>query len=156
MIQRKQTLYLLGAIIAYVLCLFFPIGSIAPEGMGLPTSVHCLGLAGGEGGVQFDSTCLPLFILCALSAVLALVTIFMFKNRKLQMNLCVILWLFTDLWYVDYVVVLLGLIGFETQAGHMSFGVAALLPAVGQVLSILAWRGIVHDEQLIRSADRIR
>lgn len=156
MIQRKQTLFLLGSVIAYVLCLFLPIGSIAPEGMGLPTSVHCLGLAGGDSGIKFDSTCLPLFILCAVAAILALVTIFMYKNRKLQMNLCLILWIFTDLWYVDYVIVFLGLIGFESQAGKMIFSFAALLPAVGQALSILAWKGIKHDEQLIRSADRIR
>ena len=40
MIQRKQSLFLLVAVIAYVLCLFLPVGIIQPEGMGTAISVH--------------------------------------------------------------------------------------------------------------------
>ena len=43
MIQRKQTLFLLLAVIVCALGLFFPIGSIAPEGMGTDSMVYNLG-----------------------------------------------------------------------------------------------------------------
>ena len=75
MIQRKQSLFLLVAVIAYVLCLFLPVGIIQPEGMGTAISVHCLGTVNGEMGMSFDTTCAPLFLLCAVSALLSLGTI---------------------------------------------------------------------------------
>ncbi len=50
MIQRKQTLFLLLAVIVCALGLFFPIGSIAPEGMGTDSMVYNLGVVTGEGG----------------------------------------------------------------------------------------------------------
>ena len=49
MIQRKQTLFLLLAVIVCALGLFFPIGSIAPEGMGTDSMVYNLGVVTGEG-----------------------------------------------------------------------------------------------------------
>ena len=83
MIQRKQTLFLLLAVIAIAICLFLPIASIAAKTMGGDTMVYNLGVV-GEAGMQISTTCVPLFFLLAVSAIIALVNIFLFKNLKLQ------------------------------------------------------------------------
>lgn len=156
MIQRKQSLFLLLATIAYVVCLFLPVASIVPQGMGFGTSVHCLGIVSGENGIQFDSTCLPLFILCAISAVIAFATIFLYKNRKLQMNLCAICLLFSVLWCIDYALMLFGIIGLEKAEGALQLSFGACLPLVAIILVAMARKGVSDDEKLVRAADRIR
>ncbi len=156
MIQRKQSLFLLLATIAYIVCLFLPVASIAPQGMGFGTSVHCLGTVSGENGIQFDSTCLPLFILCAISAAIAFATIFLYKNRKLQMNLCSICLLFSVLWCVDYALMLFGIIGLEKVEGTLQLNFGACLPLVAIILVAMARKGVGDDEKLVRAADRIR
>ena len=62
MIQRKQTLFLLFAVIAIAICLFLPIASIAAKTMGGDTMVYNLGVV-GEVGMQISTTCVPLFLL---------------------------------------------------------------------------------------------
>lgn len=87
MIQRKQTLFLLFAVIAIAICLFLPVASIAAKTMGGDTMVYNLGVV-GEAGMQISTTCVPLFLLLAVSAIIALVNIFLYKNLKLQKSLC--------------------------------------------------------------------
>ena len=156
MIQRKQTLFLFAAFLAYAICLFLPVASVEAQGMAAGVSVHCLGTAGGDSGVHFDSTCFPLFLLCAVSAVLSVVNIFMYNNRKLQMNMCGIILLFSVLWYVDYLVMFLGIVGLENATGNMQVNFGACLPLVSIILVALARKGVSDDEKLVRAADRIR
>ena len=56
MIQRKQTLFLLFAVIAIAICLFLPVASIAAKTMGGDTMVYNLGVV-GEAGMQISTTC---------------------------------------------------------------------------------------------------
>ena len=63
MIQRKQTLFLLVAVIASLLCFFMPIGVILPKGMGGVVSLYNLGFVDDNGTITVSGTCLPLFIL---------------------------------------------------------------------------------------------
>ena len=69
MIQRKQTLFLLFAVIAIAICLFLPVASIAAKTMGGDTMVYNLGVV-GEAGMQISTTCIPLFLLLAVSAII--------------------------------------------------------------------------------------
>ena len=117
MIQRKQTLFLLVAVIACVICLF---------------------------------------LLCSVSALMSLATVFLFKNRKLQINLCSINLLFNVLWYVDYAVIFFGLVGLEKVSGNLTFHWGAVMPLISLVFVLLARKGVSDDEKLIRAADRIR
>lgn len=155
MIQRKQTLFLLFAVIACAFCMFLPVGSIQPQGMGADTLVYNLGVV-GDGGIKISSTCLPLFLLQSVVAVLSFATIFLFKNRKLQMSLCSVALLFNALWYVDYVLMFLGIIPIPEVEGKMSLAFAACLPLVSLILIWMAKKGVEHDEKLVKAADRIR
>ena len=155
MIQRKQSLFLLLAVIAYAICLFLPIASVSASGMGADSMIYNLGVLNGDSGI-ISSTCLPLFLLLAVSAVISLATVFLFKNRKLQMNLCSIASLFTGLWYVDYLLMVFSIIPVPEVEGAMNYQFAACLPLVALILVLMARKGVSDDEKLVRAADRIR
>jgi glucan phosphoethanolaminetransferase (alkaline phosphatase superfamily) len=97
---------------------------------------------------------LPLTILVILVAVLSLITIFLFKNRKLQLLLSGIL--------TGLICVLL-LVSFYYSYSVMSKYDASLVPGVKMALpflqlifSVLAYRGIKKDDRLVKSYDRLR
>ena len=156
MIQRKQTLFLLLAVIVCALCLFLPVGSVEPKGMGADSLVYNLGVVMGDGGLAFSTTCLPLFVLLSVTAILSLVTIFLYKNRKVQMSICKCTMLLQVLWVIDYVLILLGIIPIPEVQGKMGIEFAACLPIVSLILVAMAYKGVNDDEKLVKAADRIR
>ena len=156
MIQRKQSLFLLAAVIAYLICLFMPVAVILPKGMGEDILVHNLGTVSGTDGLQFVATCLPLFLFLAVSAVMAIATIFLYKNRKQQMTLCSVIILFSVIWYVDYALMVSGVVGLPNVEGTCQVKWAACLPLVAIILVAMARKGVSDDEKLVRAADRIR
>lgn len=99
------------------------------------------------------------FTLTMVIVLLALVTIFLFKNRKLQLRLTVLnVILSAGLIFLQYFLV--GQIaetftGMDTP-GSTSYLPAAFIPIPMAVLFILAARGIYKDEKLIRSSNRFR
>ena len=151
MLQRIQTVYLFLALIVTVVCLCLPVGAFTPTGMGSDTVMFNLWKLLPEGGRDFSVW--PLFVVLLITCPLNLWAIFAFKNRKLQSKLVVINLLFNLVWITLFV-----LFGYVLVEGDFSFNplMAACLPGVAIVLYYLAHRGIQHDEQLIRSMDRIR
>jgi hypothetical protein len=85
---------------------------------------------------------------------LALFAIFLFKNRKAQIKLCVINILFMLCWYSVYAFHAINL-GDQYQASFQ-IEFAAGLPFFALILYFLALKGVRADEALIRSMDRIR
>lgn len=140
MIQRLQTIWLLiAAILAFLtLKISFFSGNILVNNVS-----------------QFQKYTAMSNVALVISTVLvgagALVTIFLFRNRQLQMRICIVLLILSLLnIYLFY----RGTQDFV--AGAWSFdltGVAALLVPV---FVILAMRGIYKDKQLIRNLDRLR
>lgn len=156
MIQRKQTLFLLVAVIASLLCFFMPIGVILPKGMGGVVSLYNLGFVDDNGTIIVSGTCLPLFILLAVSTALSLATIFLYKNRKLQLSLCATNLLFSVLWYIDYTLLFFGMVTVPEVEGNVEVKFAACLPLIAIIMVVLARKGVADDEKLVRAADRIR
>ncbi|MFK8055162.1 MAG: DUF4293 domain-containing protein [Saprospiraceae bacterium] len=101
----------------------------------------------------FDS--IPLMAGFGLAALLALVAIFLFNNRKLQKNIATASAILT----IASVGVAIG--QYMSQSEKL-MGITIddepglFLPAAGFVLAILAVRYINKDERLVRSADRLR
>ena len=97
-----------------------------------------------------------LFALTAIISLIALITIFLFKKRILQIRLCI----FNALLILGFY----GLFAFFawTVKGDMgvdaSFSVkfALAFPVVSLILDYLAIRNIGADEALVRSLDRLR
>ncbi|MEI6312369.1 MAG: DUF4293 domain-containing protein [Bacteroidota bacterium] len=95
-----------------------------------------------------------LSIVVAITALLAIGTIFLYKNRKLQMKLTwvgMILGLSMILLSIgDY----LSFITKTTLGKNISYGF--IFPIAIIFLFFMAWRGISKDEKLVRSMDRLR
>lgn len=150
MIQRKQSIFLLLAFIASVVCLCLPLGSIEPQGMGVGFTLYNLCL---DKGSAVDYSVCGLFGILLLSSLLSLSTIFLFRNRKFQASLCLCNEFLLVAWYI-----VLGVVTRNTISPDADFHIAfaACLPAVAIVLNVMARAGVIHDEKLVRAADRIR
>lgn len=149
MIQRKQTIFLLLALLALIACLCLPIGKIEPKGMGMPTIWYNLGLF-TDGAVHAQP--IP-FVDLVVTGILSFIAIFLYKKRMVQAKLCSVSMILCVAWYAYYA--FCALYEFQTIGTfHVTF--AACLPFVAFILLIMAHRGIIADEKLVRSMDRIR
>ncbi|KXB39619.1 hypothetical protein HMPREF1870_01874 [Bacteroidales bacterium KA00344] len=149
MIQRKQTIFLLLALLSLIVCLCLPIGKIEPQGMGVMTIWYNLGLV-TDGMMRPQPM---LFVDLVVTGILAFIAIFMFKKRKVQARLCSVSMVLCLAWYAYYAFCVLN--EFQT-GGTFRIAFAACLPLVAFILLYLARRGVIADEKLVRSMDRIR
>lgn len=148
--QRKQSVFLLLALVVSVVCLCLPVGYYEPNGMG--TNLLMCNLWIEDNGVR-DYSVWALFALLLLSCPLTLWTLISFKNRVMQSRLCVLSMLLLIGWYAVYVFFAF-VHGHEGASFHPAF--ASCLPVVAIILQAMARKGILSDERLVRSADRIR
>jgi len=138
MLQRVQTIYLLGACIALVLLFFIPYGAV-----NLPEASSLLKVS--------DSVFLS--AINGLGALLILITVFLYKQRITQIKMGRVC--------VGINLILMASLFFISSSGKPasasnSYSVGAVLPIVSLLFILLAIRGIRKDEDLVRSADRIR
>ena len=136
MLQRIQTVYLL--IVATVM------GALQ----------FWLPLYTNEAGEKIMAQNDIMYIVCFLgSAALALIAIFLFKNRKRQfvLNRLNIILNFILLGVLVYL--LLNLSG-ETAVSEK--GIGMFLPIISIVFLVLANKAIKKDEDLVKSVDRLR
>lgn len=164
MIQRKQSLYLLAMVLMGLYLIF-----------GNPVMYH-LEKKNIQGGVErvdisfskiekytVDSEMEPTsimnsFMIYGLFVItgLAFIAIFMFKNRKMQLLLCGFNYLFMSVMaLLIYYYIKEGkslLLEADTSALHY----IVFFPVFFPIWNILAMRGIMNDEKLIRSMDRLR
>lgn len=150
MIQRKQTIYLLLALAALIVCLCLPIGKLTSNAMqGAEVAVYNIGLYTSTG---LDAHPV-LFTDIVVVATLSFINIFLYNKRKLQMKICVVNIVLCLVWYAYYAFMALSMF---KGIGSFSMSFAVCLPLVAMILLILARVGIKADEELIRSMSRIR
>ena len=155
MIQRIQTLYLLIAVGLMVVTLVCPVALLNVDGE--QVTLSAFGISDSVG--KLSNMSIFMGIQLALSTLLPLVTIFLFKNRILQIRLC----------GAELVMLLgcLALIGVSigrmcrTLVDNFEWSMLALrlpvvMPIVAFILVLLAMRATLRDELLVRSLDRIR
>ncbi len=152
MIQRKQTIFLLLSCVFAMVCLCLPIGFFTPEGMGVDSTMYNLWIVLENG--QHDYSVWPLFAILLVACTVNLVDVFLYKNRILQARLCLLSMFLFVLWYAVY-----AFFGFsipETLKASFHVDFCACLPFISMILTFLARKGILADERLVRSMDRIR
>ena len=96
-----------------------------------------------------------LFALTAIIAIIALVTIFLYKKRILQIRLCVFNALLILGFYGFFAFLIYSLKG-DMEGASVSVKIALSFPLVNLILDYLAIRNIGADEALVRSLDRLR
>jgi hypothetical protein len=141
MIQRLQSLWLLivalAAFATYTLTLY--VGK----------------LAGGAEKVFELADDFLLVIIIIMLGILAIINLFLFRNRKLQFKLSILGLIFSiGFVFLEYVRVENFKRDQMIQSG--SYQIGALLPLVMVVFFFLAARGIYKDEKLVKSMDRLR
>jgi hypothetical protein len=143
MIQRIQTIYLLlASIVSGVLIFVFNLWE------SLKNSIYALDF------LDSDSYILKLIpVLFLASAILAFVAIFIFKNRKLQFVIGRLTILIN--------LILLGLLIYLSltlpgEAAVSEKGIGMFIPILAILLIVLANKAIKKDEDLVKSADRLR
>lgn len=155
MIQRIQSLYLLLVVILSVITLF----SVQVEFLGNEQAVQYLlsykGIHTTSVGVATPNLNVwSLTALCVLMPLVALITIFLYKRRILQIRLSII----NSVLFAGYYALLflyVWQIGTALNADwHLGFATA--FPLINIILTFLAIRSIGKDEALIKSLNRLR
>ena len=143
-LQRWQSVFLLLAAILMGIYTFSPIATVTVAEA--ENEVSMLG-TGADGGAYMWG----FFGVSALTALLALVTIFKFKTLKLQRRLCIIGGGITAALIVSLMIVL-----FNLDCDSMSLKMTNVLPIVAIIMFYLADFGISKDIKILSSYDRIR
>lgn len=156
MIQRIQSLYLFLTFIGMLLLCFFPIASFI--GGNEEFEITLWGIhSTDKPDVQVVRT-IQMGILWVLSTLLPLINIFLYKFRWLQLRLCVveiILLLGMQIYIAFYIFNSRSVIA-DFTVSSMKYSPVDVIPIIGIILTILAFRGVVHDQALIKSLNRIR
>jgi len=97
---------------------------------------------------------IPVTFLLLLIPLVSIITIFVFKNRKLQMRITAGL---TGLIIIMIIVLAVySLYMIRNYNAVFSPGINLILPVLMLICAFLAYRGIRKDEELVRSFDRLR
>lgn len=151
MIQRIQTLFLLSVAVLSGLMLTGDLVTM-DTGKGTLFNISFSGLA--EGGGDVIQRLWPLSILLALVPALALVAVFLFKKRQLQMRITMFILL------LSFGALILGafyVIMFDRRIDvTIIWRVKSLFPLISAILAWLAYRAIMKDDLKVRSYDRLR
>lgn len=157
MIQRIQSIWLLLAAVVLLGLFVFPyLNYIDLVGLGKKLFVTGAYSSVNNEAVKQESFLLQT-IATVLLAIIPVITIFLYSNRKLQLKLI----------YVE--IVLIALFGawiyssasstldtISQSVGAQNIGVGFFLLPVSIIFLALAIGGIRNDEKLIKSADRLR
>lgn len=185
MIQRIQSFYLVLAVCAIALCFMFPVAIFDATGdEGMPHIVSHLYLIPRDNTAEGDvlrqvemgesmvtipqrgiAATWPLTVAAALSGVLALVSIFLFKNRMRQVRVVAFAFLLN---LVYLFILFIGTVdSFTSQVSQMgvllqitkgstTYSVATWAALASLLFLFLAQRAIKRDEAKVRAADRLR
>ncbi|MEI7500411.1 MAG: DUF4293 domain-containing protein [Bacteroidota bacterium] len=158
MLQRIQTLYLVVVTIACILLFFFPLADYYNEIEGnYKFFIYGIRSMDPEPKVLFNNLfTVPLIFLAVASLIFSLATIFLYKNRPLQIRICafnvlsnIVLIMVIFFFYATKIKTMTGI---EPEYNYSGM----VMPLVSLVFLILAHRAIRKDEALVKSADRLR
>lgn len=145
MIQRKQSIYLLiAAIMSAGLTFVFSLWTNTQNN----SATYLIDLFSGVSILEKTTP-----VLFFTSALLSIVTLFLFKNRQLQfvlgrLNILINLFLLGVLIYLS-----------QTLSGEALVsekGIGMFFPVIVILLLVLANKAIKKDEDLVKSVDRLR
>ncbi len=155
MIQRLQSVYLS---LTTLLSLLFLNGSIInfidKSGSVFKITFSWIVKETAGKGLEVVEKLIPLSIVIILIPLISLISIFFYRNRKIQLRLTLI--------------VITSIIGFIILSGFYSMkvitgfgaeivpGYKMVIPVLMLIFSFLAYRGIKKDDQLVKSYDRLR
>ncbi|MGB0888351.1 MAG: DUF4293 domain-containing protein [Vicingaceae bacterium] len=156
MIQRIQTIFLALVAILAIVSSFLPIMSLSGEtGEFVMNSYKTFSVA--DASILTKN--MGVGVLQGLVLLVAIASIFMFKNRSLQIKLSkfnillIALEIVAIVVYSDFAKAAIAAV---PETVIVSFKLGAIIPVLSLILTYLAIRFIKKDDALVRSADRLR
>ncbi|MDE7142751.1 MAG: DUF4293 domain-containing protein [Muribaculaceae bacterium] len=139
-IQRWQSVWLLFAAILVAIFCFMPVAVITDTSAGLPADLTM---------ADFP----VIAVVNSLVALLLFIAIFLYKNTRVQKTVTLLSMLLICV--VAAVTAILTFSG-NDEATRIEIGGSVVLLVGALVFAAMAYRGIRHDEKLLRAADRLR
>src|SRR5690606_34456700 len=157
MIQRIQTVWLLLASGTLLLLFLFPYLQYF-DNFGTAMAVKVTGIYQGvsEGVIQIESFILQI-IATVVTAVIPLITIFNYNDRKKQLKITyinILIVVLLGIWFISTANSAIENVNRSIQLENIGLG--ALLVPLSLVFLSLAVKGIKKDEKLVKSVDRLR
>lgn len=155
-IQRWQSVYLLVAALLIGFYAFMPIVGFSVDGNSFELSllgVDSLSAVGDtENSILSEVPAVltwPLFALAVLTSLLSLVTIFKFKQMKLQKSLCRVCIILTIALIASLLIMVSGWV-------NVRYYFSNCMPILAIIAYVMALRGIINDYKKISDSDRLR
>lgn len=158
MFQRKQTLFLLlGAAVA-LLTFLWPAVTYTVSDSDAHYAYMTQGVLKNGMEVTDFSLKMPVWSFYLLIAGVLLVGTFFYKNRPRQMRVVRSVYILTLLTAFALFSQHLSISSYLGKGKHLdaSYGITMFLPLLIIACVFMALRGIKHDEDLVKSADRLR
>ena len=153
MIQRIQSIYLFIASVFLFIPTLLPISQLYEPSNQTMITMYALKIV----SLEKTTTSLGIIstgILLYLSIILGFTTIFLFKNRKVQLLLTSVIMILT--FAICNLIVANTYLLLPSPQAIMSFKYVSVLPVVALILFFLAYKAIKKDDKLVKSLDRIR
>ena len=155
MLQRIQTIYLLAIVVLSGFTLLMPVADLINKAESLIYVLDFKGIYLSQlNQFVFQSSTWGLTIIAAIVPIIALYTIFQYKNRVKQIRFSVINFLFMIGYYIA-LFIYLWLAGKDLEA-EWHLRLVTAFPLICIVLNYLAIGAIGKDEALVKSLDRLR
>lgn len=152
MIQRIQSIFLSLVIAASITIFFYPIARFYSGNIYCQFDILKISSI-SVNKINFPST-LPFILMVIAIGLLSIITLFLYKNRPIQIKLCKIniliniLLIIMVFFYADNISKII-----KVEADYK---IGAYLPLVSLVFLILSNWAIRKDEKLVKSQDRLR
>jgi len=153
MIQRIQSVYLLLVAVLMGITLFSPL-FVLRSGSEL-FDFYTYGIIPQDADSVIVKHTYGVISMCAISALLALLNIFLYKKRKLQIRVGYLTSFFILFFYATLATYFY-FIGNRMAADPSSLHYGLILPVIALIFNLLAIHKVKKDEKLVRSLDRIR
>ena len=149
MIQRIQTVYLLLVVGVLIASMCLPLGHFT-DPKEVVYTLNSLEVSSGDVSQSAGG----LFAILLLSAIVAVATIFLYKNRVLQIRMTIFNMILMVAFYLAFIIFYF--IFKKALEASFCFNWVIGLPLAAMLLNYLATRAIRRDEVLVKAADRLR
>lgn len=146
MIQRKQTIFLLAVFLIGILMMYIPFIENSRSAENITYNLLCT-----FSNQELNGSIYGPFLLNCSVILLSFFVIFQFKKRILQYKLTYIIVVLNII-----IVGMFFLLSFFNDSREIKVTFGALLPLLGAIFAFFAAYFIKKDEELVRSADRLR
>lgn len=163
MLQRIQSVYLLLAVLCGAVIFLTAFNTFNFQQIEFNFSLFGLHQMKGEPVLNYSASSYTLVLICSIFLVLNIYSIFLFKNRKKQVKICGLgILVLASLCVAEFFFAnhhqskIAEILNVEISKIEINYGIGTLMPILALLMNFLAIRAIKKDEELVRSADRIR